>query len=130
MIQNARFGLVMLVGAAIAAGMRELYSDEQTCVRPGRPAMFFDQGIPESCQPFARVRCDYELPGVGASLVRYRNRFASPNELCSALTEFPPPLGGELARISVRSAVPTFHGMNGDPVANGDSATGDRLPQR
>jgi hypothetical protein len=62
--------------------------------------------------------------------MRNRDRLSSPNEFCTTLPEFLPAMDGMLAWISIGSSIPSFHGLNGDSVANLDFAARERLAQR
>src|ERR1700730_4158855 len=59
-----------------------------------------------------------------------RDRFATPDQFCSAAAKTPPATQRTLARTDFYGAVPTFHRLNGDAVSDFDSGTLDRKAQR
>src|SRR5713226_9545146 len=129
MIENAWFRRVMRIWTAVASGMRQLQSDEKPFVRTRRPPVFLHQCLSQSRQSFSRVPRNHELIRIRAPFVRNRNRFSSPDQFTAAAPEFFPAMDRMLARISIRSAVPSFHRMDGDPVADFDSAARKRPSQ-
>jgi hypothetical protein len=101
--------------------MCQLQSDEKPALRTRRLAMFFDENLSQFAQALAGVRCHDKLIRIRPPFVRNRNCLPTPNEFCSALPESPPTANCMFTGLSVRSAIPTFHRLNGDPIADADS---------
>ena len=69
MIENARLGAAVRIGAAVAAGIRQLQTDQQAVVGAGGQAMLFDQCGAQAGQAFLGMRSRHQLIGIGASFV-------------------------------------------------------------
>ncbi len=69
MIENARLGAAMRIGAAVSPGICQLKADQQVLVGPGRQAMLFDQRSAQVCEASLGMRRRHQLIGIGASFV-------------------------------------------------------------
>ena len=69
-VENARLGTAVGIGAAVAARICELQTYQQPVVRAGCLAVFFDQDGAQPRQPCAGVVGSDELIGIGASFMR------------------------------------------------------------
>src|SRR5438128_9289534 len=98
--------------------MGQLQSDEQPFLRTRRLSVFINLDLPQLSQSFFRMLGNQELIGIRAPFTRNRNCLASPNQFCSASPKFFPSFDRMLARVSVGSAVPSFHRLNRDSVAD------------
>src|SRR5882724_1650076 len=92
--------------------------------------MFFDQNFPQLRESIPRVLRGNKLIWIRASSVRNGNRFSSPDQFPATLAKSLPPPDGMLAGIPIRSAIPSFHGVNGDAIADFNFSAHQRLSQR
>src|ERR1700680_1937274 len=129
MVENARLGAAMGIGAAVSSGIRELKTDQQSVIRASCKTMLFNQCGPQSCQALLGMRRGQKLIGIGAACVGDRHRLSTPDQFRTAAAEALPAPDRVLARVAVRQAVPPFHGLNCDPVANFDSTADQWHPQ-
>src|SRR5580704_15480747 len=129
-VEDARLGLSTGVGAAVAAGMGELEADDEAVGAAHGAFVFFDERGAHAGEAVARVRSDDDLIGIGAACVIDGGGFAAPDEFCAALAEALPAADGVVAGIAVGRAVPAFHGIDGDAIANFYIATLDGFEQR
>jgi hypothetical protein len=91
--------------------------------------MLLDQDLSQMGQAALGMWADHELVGIGAPLVTHRHGFSAPDKFRAAAAEAPPSVDRVLARVAVRRAVPAFHRMNGEAVADRDPVTHERLCQ-
>jgi len=59
-----------------------------------------------------------KLVWVCTPIVTDRNRFPAPNQFAPTLAETLPPPHRGLCWISIRGAIPAFHGLDGDSISN------------
>src|SRR5262249_9733320 len=71
-----------------------------------------------------------KLVGVGTPFVANGNGFPSPDQLTAALTEPLPATKRAFRGTSVVSPVPTFHGLNANPIPNGQPVARKGFEQR
>src|SRR5580704_4671073 len=117
-IYDTRLGFSASVGTAIAAGVGELEADYQAVGVAHRAFVFVDESGAHAGEAVARVWGDDDLIGIGAAGVIDGGGFAAPDELGAALAETLPSADGVVAGVAVGSAVPAFHGIDGDAVAD------------
>src|SRR5205823_15040367 len=129
-IKNTRFGPVVRIGPAKSPGVSQLQTEEKSIIRTCGLAMLFNESPPQSRQALPRVRRNNKLIRIGPPFVRHRDRFPSPDEFRSALSEAPPTANGKLAGFSIRGAVPSFHRMNHNAVPDLDSITHEGRQKR
>ena len=79
MIKNARLRSIVSIRPAIASGMRQLQSDEESFLRARGPLMFFDQDFSQSRQSPLGMPRHHQLIRIRAPLVRDRDRLTSPD---------------------------------------------------
>ena len=84
-IENARFGAAVRVGAAVAAGVRQLQTDQQAVVGAGGQAMLIDQYRAQAGQAF--LACARPPPvDSGWRVLRGRQRpLLRPKSVCAPL---------------------------------------------
>src|SRR6516162_8462169 len=126
MIQNARFGFCVTIRAAVPPRMRQLQPNDQPILRTSGAAVFLNQYPSQLRQSFLRMNCKHQLIRIRAPFVGNRNGLSSPNEFCAASSEFSPSLLGVLARIPIPLPIPSFHWLNGNPVADPDASAVER----
>ena len=129
-VEDSRRGPVVRVRTAVASRMRELQPDQEAVVGAGEMAMLLDQNLSQMSQAAFGMRGDHELIGIGAPVVTHGHRLPAPDQFRAALSEPPPSANRILARIAVSRAVPSFHRMDGDAVADTYSVAHQRLRQR
>ena len=129
-IEDARLGLVRSVGAAVAAGVGELEADDEVVGAAHGAFVLFDEGGAHAGEAVACVRGDDDLIWVRAACVIDGGGFATPDEFGAALAEALPAADGVVGGIAVGSAVPAFHGINGDAIADFYIATLDGFEER
>src|SRR5580704_18579411 len=129
-IEDARLGFSTDIGAAVAAGVGELKADDEAVGAAHGAFVFFDERGAHAGEAVARVRSDDDLIGIGAACVIDGGGFAAPDEFCAALAEALPAPDGVVAGVAVGRAVPAFHGIDGDAIADFDAAAIDRTEQR
>src|SRR5580704_7618010 len=120
-IEDARLGFSTDIGAAVAAGVGELKADDEAVGAAYRAFVFFDERGAHAGEAVARVRSDDNLIGIGAASVIDGGGFASPDEFGAALAETLPAADGIVAGIAVGSAVPAFHRIDSDAIADSDA---------
>src|SRR5437764_972042 len=86
-IKNTRFGPVVRIGPAKSPGVSQLQTEEKSIIRTCGLAMLFNENPPQSRHALPRVRRNNELIRIGPPFVRHRDRFPSPDEFRSALSE-------------------------------------------
>src|SRR5947209_11646114 len=91
--------------------------------------MLFNQCRSQLRQTLLSMFRHEQLIWIRASVRRNRDRFPSPNQFCSAGAESPPTAKRMLRWIALVSAVPTFHGLDGNAVSDFDFAELDGQPQ-
>ncbi len=69
MVENARLGAAVRIGTAVAAGIRELQTDQQAVIGAGDQAMLFDQCGAQAGQAFLGMRGRHQLIGIGTPFV-------------------------------------------------------------
>jgi len=92
--------------------------------------MFFDQNFPQLRESIPRVLRGNKLIWIRASSVRNGNCLPPPNQFPATLPESFPPPDGMLAGIPIRSAIPSFHGVNGDAISDLNFSAHQWLSQR
>src|SRR5215469_853115 len=125
-IQDARLCPVVRVRPAESPRMRQLQSDQKSIFGTGHLYVFFDEHPLQLFQAIASVWRNYKLIRIRPPFMRNSNRFSSPDEFRSALTEAPPTANRKLAGLSIRGPIPTLHRLNRDPVANANSCALER----
>ena len=110
--------------------MRELEADDEAVGVAHGAFVFFDEGGAHFCQAVARVRGDDDLIGICSAGVIDGGGFAAPDEFGAALAEALPAADGVVGGIAVGRAVPAFHGIDGDAVADFYVATVDRVEEQ
>src|ERR1051326_7032609 len=88
------------------------------------------QNVTQVREAFLRSLRGEKLVWIRSSFVGDRNGFSTPNQLAPAAAEPLPPPNGFFRRGAVRSRVPSFHGLNGDPVADFERTAFQRPAQR
>src|SRR6185437_8012227 len=79
---------------------------------------------------FQRVWSNHQLVWIGATRVADCNRFSTPNQLRATLSKAVPAAERAVGWLAIGGAVPSFHWLNRDAIANRDSGTSQRLDQR
>jgi hypothetical protein len=85
--------------------------------------MRLEQARAKTSKTLLRVICDQELIGIGTTFMRNSDRFPAPDEAGACATKTLPASDRELGGISVRRAVPTLHGVDGNAIGNAQPAT-------
>src|SRR5215831_8783825 len=104
--------------AAVAARMRQLKTDKQTVIASAFTSMFGHERFSQVFNIAYRVAVNQELIGIRAAVLAHRNGFPSPDEFCSACAEVAPSADRQFAGPAVRRAVPAFHRLNRETVAD------------
>lgn len=124
-IGDAGFQFLFVVRAAEAAGMGELKTDDEivgSAVFSGvRGGEFFAE-FADASDVFA---VDDELVWIGAAVGTNSHGFAAENEFGAAFAEASPAPEHVIGDAAGSGAVPTFHGMNGDAIADASAVDGD-----
>src|SRR5579863_4389838 len=128
-IEDARLGLSTGIGAAVAAGVGELEADEQAVGATHGAFVLVDESGAHAGDAITRVWGDDDLIGIGAACVIDGGGLAAPDELGAALAETLPSTDGVVAGIAVGRAVPAFHGIDGDAIADFDAAALNRFEE-
>ena len=92
--------------------------------------MLIDQRLPELRESFLRVLRDDELIGIGSAIMRNGNGFPAPDQPGATLPEALPTADCRLARISIRSSVPTLHRLHCNAIGYFQVAARHWLEQR
>src|SRR5579859_500085 len=92
--------------------------------------MLEPQNVTQVREGFLCLLGGEKLIGIRSSFVGNRNGFSTPNQLAAAATEPLPSSNGFFRRGAVRSRVPSFHGLNGDPVSDFERTAFQRPAQR
>jgi hypothetical protein len=92
--------------------------------------MLVYQRLAQTREITTSVLVDQKLIWVCATLVKDGNRFASPDEFGAASSEILPPPKRQLARSSVRGAVPSFHRVDRESVPDLCAVQPQRLSER
>src|SRR5579872_6529350 len=117
-IEDARLGFVGGIGAAVAAGVGELEANDESVGAAHRALVLVDESGAHFGKAGASVRGDDDLIGIGAAGVIDGGGFAAPDKFGAALTEALPAADGVVGGIAVGGAVPAFHGVDGDSIAD------------
>jgi hypothetical protein len=115
---HERFRTVPGIGAAIAAGMRELQAYHEVARSALAEALLVggDERLPQAGQGLPGRGADHELARVGAAVVAHGGRLPAPHELGAGEAEVPPAAVGQLGRVAVGRPVPAFHGEDTEAV--------------
>src|SRR5262249_28083249 len=130
MIKDARFRPALFVRLAVATRVRQLQSDDEAVIASACLFVFFNQRFAQPGKLAQILFIDQQLIRVGASFVENSNRFSPPDQLGAASSKMNPATSREIAGFSLRSSVPSFHGMNGESIAYPDMLEEKRLCER
>ena len=109
-------GAAMCVGAAVSPGICELKAD-QNPRRPGGGRCSSISVVRSFARP-ARYAAPPAVDWVGTSCVGNRYCFAPPDQFRAAAAEALPAPDCVRARIAIGQAIPAFHGLYRDPIAD------------
>jgi hypothetical protein len=77
-----------------------------------------DQRSPQLCQGGQVGLVDQQLVGIASSVMLYGHGFATSDELGAATSKVAPATEGQLGRSAVGGAVPAFHRLGTEAVAD------------
>src|SRR5690348_5320976 len=117
MVENARFGPVLVVGMSEAARMRQLQSDEQIVTLAVALPVLGEQRFAQTGEIRKRLLVEKKLMRIGASVMTHGDGLAAPDELRSAGAEVPPAPACQIAGPAVARAVPALHRQDGKAIA-------------
>ena len=130
MVDNAGFVAMVRIGTAVSARMGQLQADYKAIFRAHCGAMVGNQFGSQLRQTALSMRSNHQLVGVGAPGVTDGYRFSAPDQFGAAASELLPAAESVFTWIAFSSAVPAFHGVYRDAVADLDLSFHQRLPQR
>src|SRR5262245_16457369 len=92
--------------------------------------MFLDQSLAQVFQICKRMFGDEQLIRISPSFPANRYRFASPYQLCSTCSETLPAAHRQFGGPAVGCAVPAFHRVDCEAIADAETVRFDRLSKR
>ena len=122
-VEDRRLQL-LAVGAAEAAGVRELQADVEIvgAVRAEARRVRGDQRLAQAHEIGQRVLVDDELVGVGAAIVAHGGRLPAEDQLGAAEPEPLPAPERQLGGMAVERAIPALHRQDAEAVAEREAA--------
>lgn len=129
MVGDSWLSSIMPMRSAKAPRVRQLETNQEAVIGTRREPMLFDQGHSQRCQTFFGVRGNQQLVGIRASVFCNRDGLATPDQFPATAAKMTPPPQRVLGRIAIGRAIPAFHRLHGDVVADLDCAALNRSPQ-
>ena len=127
MVENARLVPVLNVRPTVASGVSQLQADHRISIRSHYGAVLVEQNLTELREIALRVIGNDELIRVGAAFVRNGNRFPAPDQTSTGAAKTLPAAPCEFGRPAVGRAIPTFHGLDGNPTSDFEMTPLQRL---
>ena len=118
-VERARLHRPAGVGAAEAAGVRQLQADAEVVDRAEALAVGLDEGLAQAGDGGQGRLVEQQLVGVGAALVAHGDGLPAPDELGAAEAEASPAADRQLRGLAVERPVPALHGQDAPAVADG-----------
>ena len=129
-IEDHRLHPRLVVGLAEASRVRELQSDHEIVVVAHRLAVPRHERLAHRRDLGLGGFGHQQLVGIGAAVVAHRDRFAAPDHLGAGEAEVAPAADGVLGRSSILEAVPSFHRLDRETIADGELARRERRAER
>src|ERR1051325_8908307 len=117
-VSHARFPALLVVGAAETAGVRELKPDDEIVRIAEALLVRRDQRLAKRRDASFILFGDDQLIRIRPCVGAHRHRFSAKNQLRAALSETMPAPHHFLRDAASRRAIPTFHRLNGDAIAD------------
>src|SRR6266850_4908833 len=117
-ISDYRFRAVLGVGAAKASRVRQLQPKDEVISSPEMLVMDSQGFFTQRSQSRGCTIVEDQLIGVGATFREDSNSLSAPDQLRAAATEIQPSPPSQLRRPPIGFAVPSFHGLHREPVAD------------
>ena len=130
-VGDDRFEFGIVVRLAEATRMGELQADDDVVsVFAGRFFVRGDDALAHGRDIALALLGHDELLGIGAAVGAHGASLAAPQELGAGKTEAPPAAFGVLGRAAVALAIPAFHRLNRQTMADGHSVEFERRAER
>ncbi len=121
MVSDYRFQLILAIGTRKTPGMRELQADQQVIAFLESLDVFLNKCLAQNNESRQVGFDDHELVRIGTPVRADSCGFTAPDELGAALAKVPPAPKGVLAWQPIGSAIPAFHGVSAEAVADAEA---------